>query len=124
MRKHLILLVDDDVWWRQACRRVLERRNYDCAEASSAEEAMEYLGDVQPSAVVLDFMLPGANALQLLHEMQSYGDTQQIPVILTTSLSQVVSQAKALEEYGVRMVLDKARLTPAQLATSLKVVIV
>jgi DNA-binding response OmpR family regulator len=121
---HRILLVDDDRWWGESHGRILERAGYECVIAGSANSAIEMIDDFVPTAIVLDVMLPGANGLQLLHELQSYDDTHQVPVILCSNLSAIRFQIVALQSYGVRMILDKSTVTPSQLIKAVKAVIV
>lgn len=119
-----ILLVEDDKWWAENCRRILERSGYEVMIAESAHAALQTLTVAIPQLIMLDFMLPGANALQLLHELQSYSDTQTVPVILCTSVSEARSSVTAFENYGVRFVFNKATVTPVQLVKAVKAVLV
>lgn len=119
-----VLIVEDDRWIAENHHRILSDAHFVCSMAHSAEQAIEALNDFQPDVILLDFLLPGANALQLLHELQSYDDTHVIPVILCTSLTEARQEAEAFEKYGVRMVLDKASVTPKQLVAAVTDVIV
>jgi two-component system, chemotaxis family, response regulator PixH len=119
-----VLLVEDDKWWAENCQRVLRRWGYAVSIVGTADEALQQLDEAMPRAIVLDYLLPGGNAMQLLHELQSYTDTRTIPVILCTSINEIHNLASALENYGVRRVFDKASVTPRQLAQAVKEVIV
>lgn len=113
--KRRILLVDDDAWWREACAHSLERAGMSVSHADSAMMALDVIDATRPDIIVLDVMLPGANALQLLHELQSYNDTRTLPVILCTSLRELRLHIKELEKYGVYHIFDKASMTPREL---------
>jgi len=119
-----VLLVEDDRWWAESCQKTLQRVGYECTIATTAESGLESLDEHIPQAIILDFMLPGANALQFLHEVQSYDDSHAIPVILCTSLNGIDKHSEPLEVYGVRLILDKATVTPQQLVKAVKSVIV
>ena len=121
---HHILLVDDDRWWGESYQKMLQDRGYTCLVALSVEAALAKLDERVPAAILLDFMLPDGNALQFLHELQSYDDTHGIPVVLLTGLSEAKGHESALESYGVRLVLDKATATPAQVIKAITEVIV
>ena len=62
---HFLLLVDDN---RPACDtlgRLLGRRGYATACVYSAVEALAVLRDLMPDLVVLDWMMPGADGLEV-----------------------------------------------------------
>ena len=84
-----ILLIEDDRWL--------------------ADSYMDVLNDYE--LIIADVMLERGLVFDLLHELQSYDDTSQIPVILCTSLAQRIT-LKDVKQYGVIAVLDKATLTP------------
>ncbi len=113
-----VLIIEDDAWVAENYHRILEEKGFSCLSVSTAARALEVLDDFQPEVIILDFLLPETNAMQLLHELQSYDDTRGIPIILCTNLADVREEADMLEKYGVRIMLDKASMTPAQLVTA------
>jgi DNA-binding NarL/FixJ family response regulator len=62
-----ILLVDDHAVVREGYRRLLERRAdlHVEAEASSAEEALQRLREIEPDLIVLDLSLPNMGGIEL-----------------------------------------------------------
>lgn len=118
-----VLIIEDDRWVAENYHRILSGTGFSCYAVHNAARAVEVLDDFQPDVILLDFLLPEANAVQLLHELQSYDDTHQVPVILCTNLTETRQEASALEKYGVRMVLDKASVTPKQLIAAVTDVI-
>lgn len=122
--KYSVLLVEDDPWLADAVEYVLRRADFTCRIASSAGEALERIDEQMPDVIVLDFLLPGINAMPLLHELQSYDDSHDIPIILCTSVRGLRDHKASLEAYGVRMVLDKATMMPQQIVQAVKDVIV
>lgn len=121
--KH-VLLVEDDRWLAETFRYVIEKNHLVCHVATSAGEALERIDDTLPDVIVVDFLLPGVNVLPFLHELQSYEDSHAIPVIMCTTVARLQQEAAALERYGVRMVLDKAEITPKALVQAIKNVMV
>lgn len=110
-----ILVVDDERWWIDLYKKTLEKEGHTVYLALSAQDALESIDGQTPDVILLDFMMPGGNAMVLLHELQTYADTKKIPVILSTSLSHAKNIAVDFEKYGVRSVLDKATVTPKKL---------
>jgi CheY-like chemotaxis protein len=85
--------------------------------ALSGQEAIDILDETKADLIVLDMFLPGGNGLQFLHELKSYDDTSNIPVIVCSANPGSFNK-KSLAAYGVLTVLSKATLTPAVLRQS------
>lgn len=119
-----VLIVEDDVWVADSHQAILQNAGFECKIAHSASDAIGVVDEFMPHAILLDFFLPAVNAMQLLHELQSYEDTASIPIVLCTSFSGAKKEVEALDAYGVRIVLDKSTATPKQLAKAVTDVIV
>ena len=60
-------------------------------------------------------------AFALLHELQSYDDTHQIPIVLCTNLADQFDK-KQLEVYGVKRIVDKTTMHPSDIVAAVKAV--
>ncbi|MGA0255295.1 MAG: response regulator transcription factor [Rhodothermales bacterium] len=78
-----IFLVDDHPLIRRGLRLTLETETdlMVCCEASSTEEAVSYLPELDPDIVMLDVSLPGASGLELLHYMIHNGFHWRVLVV-------------------------------------------
>lgn len=114
-----ILIVEDDDWLAEQYARVLTGAGYETAVALHALAAIQIIDDINPDAIVLDVLLTGSTAFALLHELQSYGDTGNIPIILCTNLAVDLS-VDDLEPYGVKKILDKTTMAPDDLVSALR----
>lgn len=120
MTKHpLVLIVEDDDWLAEQQARTLAAAGVTVQIAPHALAAMDMIDANVPDVIVLDVLLAGPNAFTLLHEVRSHTDLAGVPVILcTNSAADLV--AEDLAAYGVRRVLDKATMQPADLAAAVK----
>lgn len=103
----MIYIIDDD----EVMARCLARA---CGEAetavySNAYDAMSALDEHLPDLILLDVLLDGPDGFTFLHELVSYKDTADIPVVIITSLDVAKSDLSA---YGVVGVLSKDEMTP------------
>ena len=114
-----ILIVEDDKWLAEQHSLVITKAGFKATIAFNALEAITLIDDDCPDAIVLDVILTGSTAFALLHELQSYGDTGVIPVILCTNLAEGLD-LKDLSLYGVKQILDKTIMMPDDLATALR----
>ena len=68
---YVLVIDDDEAFFRQLLSDELERRGYMVLTARDASETFRFFeraaGDDAPLIVVLDLMLPGMNGIELLH---------------------------------------------------------
>ncbi len=122
MKKRSLLIVEDDEWLAEQQARVLTKAGYKVARSPHAMAAIDAVDDEQPDAIILDMLLTGSTAFALMHELQSYGDTSGIPIVLCTNLAGDI----ALEDvapYGVRRILDKTTMAPDDVVTAVRSVL-
>ncbi len=84
--RRLVLIVDDQVHFRELLAKVLEEK-YETIAASDGETALELIrehGD-DLSLILLDLQMPGMNGLDLLRILANDQDLKDIPVIVLTS---------------------------------------
>ncbi|NTW62448.1 response regulator [Candidatus Saccharibacteria bacterium] len=114
-----ILIVEDDQWLSQHFKRVLVAADFKVKVANHALEAIQSIDKTKPDVIILDILITGNNALTLLHELQSYGDTGVIPVIICSSIADELS-LEELRHYGVRRILDKVKMLPDDLVAAVR----
>ena len=69
-----ILVVDDDVLFRELVTTILTRAGYETVEAATGEEALDIAKRQRLDAVVLDVQLPGISGYEVCGELGSGGD--------------------------------------------------
>ena len=89
-----ILVVDDEPVVRDVVVRYLRRDGFTTLEASDGEAARALIEAEEPSLVVLDVMLPGADGLELCRWIRSRSD---LPVILLTARVEEADRIVGLE---------------------------
>lgn len=90
----MILIVDDDVKIVALVRRYLERAGFDTAEAYDGAAALEICRRLGPDLVVLDWMLPRLDGLELLPRLRQ---ETQVPVLMLTARIDVRDRIEGLE---------------------------
>ena len=117
-----ILIVEDDVWLAQQQARVLDKAGYKTTISPHAIAAIHAVDDVHPDAIILDMLLTGSTAFALMHELQSYGDTGAIPIILCTNLAADI-ELDDVKPYGVKRILDKTTMEPDDIVAAVRSVL-
>ncbi len=117
-----VLVVEDDAWLGELEGSVLEAAGYEVQIAPHALAAIDLVDQYKPDVILLDVLLGGSTAFALLHELQSYDDTHQIPVVLCTNLAEQFDK-KQLEAYGIKRLVDKTTMHPSDIVAAVKAVV-
>lgn len=90
-----ILIVDDSAVQAAQLKGILTDE-YDVSVAQTAEDGLRRASSESYSLILLDVVMPGMDGFTLLKKLQEEIITQNVPVILITSLSDVEN-----EQYGL-----------------------
>lgn len=107
-----ISIVDDSEVDRVTYRRYLESApnlNWNIVDCESAEEALDLCNRDCPDVILLDYLLPATNGLELLRELTQRLGTLPVIIMLTGQGNEAV--AVAAMKLGVQDYLLKADLT-------------
>lgn len=89
-----ILIVDDEPFNLDLLEQELEDQGYVIERANDGAEALEKVPSFEPDVILLDYMMPKMNGLEVLRHLREDEKYKRIPVILLT--------AKATQEDKVR----------------------
>jgi len=79
-----VLVVDDDEALRSVYSRVLMKEGYTVQLAASAEDALAYVKEERPDAILLDLRMPLINGVGFLYRLRQDPANQSIAVALIT----------------------------------------
>lgn len=85
MMSQKILVVEDNDRNRRLMRILLKSKGYEVIEATTGEEAMNYLKDQKPDLILMDIQLPHTDGLELTKEIKSTEATSDIPIVAVTA---------------------------------------
>ncbi|WP_019500638.1 EAL domain-containing response regulator [Pseudanabaena sp. PCC 6802] len=92
-----ILVVDDEPTNLDAIEILLSKSGYQLSYAANGHEALNYLAENQPDAILLDVMMPGLDGIEVCHRIKANPHWQHIPVIMVTALSAKEDLADCME---------------------------
>lgn len=104
-----VLIVEDDMVDRMACRRLFSRnQDYDfvLSEAETGREGLELIRSQQPDCILLDYHLPDLNGLEFLQAMLDDSGEITIPVMMLTGEDSAAVAAESMR-LGARDYLGK-----------------
>jgi DNA-binding response OmpR family regulator len=88
-----ILLVEDEQELARVVERELSEAGYRVVHVTTGEAALERVG-AGPDLVILDWMLPGIDGLEVLRQIRQ---TSPVPVLMLTARSQEIDRVVGLE---------------------------
>ena len=112
----MVLVVDDDPDVSLLCRLHLEQAGFGVSSAPDGMSGLVLARDERPAAIVLDFMLPDMDGIEVIGALQADPVTATIPVVMLTARAGDRDQQAAWEagvsDYVVKP-FDGARLAEA-----------
>jgi chemosensory pili system protein ChpA (sensor histidine kinase/response regulator) len=81
----LVLVVDDSITVRRVTQRLLKREGFRVAMAADGLQALEVLQLEKPSVVLTDIEMPRMDGFDLVRNIRSDTNLQDLPVIMITS---------------------------------------
>lgn len=109
MTTYKVLVIDDDRSARTLLDIMLKRKGFIPSLAEDAEEALILLNQDAPDLIILDYMLPGMNGIELCKTIRQRPDTENIPILMLSARGDmaIIEEAK---EAGATDYLSKPLL--------------
>jgi two-component system response regulator MprA len=92
----IILVADDDQKLLKMVRRTLIYEGFEVVTAQNGHEALAVMKDEPPDLIVLDWMMPEFDGLELLHRLRAAGD--DVPVLMLTARDAVEDRVAGLDK--------------------------
>src|SRR3954464_14397987 len=91
-----LLVVEDDRDLRESLLDLF-KDHYDVLSASDGIEGLAVALKEQPSAIILDALMPRCDGFSMVKELRKESETRHIPVLMLTALSDLTNRLKAFE---------------------------
>ncbi|MGH7771581.1 MAG: sigma-54-dependent transcriptional regulator [Candidatus Binatia bacterium] len=91
-----ILIVDDEPFNLDLLEQELTDLGYAIERANDGEEALKKVETFQPELILLDYMMPGMNGVEVLKELRKRGS--DIPVVIITAYGTIERAVQAMKE--------------------------
>ncbi len=124
IQKHskTILITDDNPFELDQIAHILREAKYKVLLAHSGEECLECLKKDIPDLLILDLIMPGMDGFEVLDEIRSNPDTQNLPVIIVTA-KELSDQEKIRLRGRVITVITKGKTNHEQLNLQIEKII-
>jgi DNA-binding NarL/FixJ family response regulator len=109
-----VLIVDDHAPFRALARALLQLEGFEVVgEAADAQSALDAVGRLRPSVVVLDVQLPDLDGFEVARRLAAAGDPPAIVLVSTRDSS---SYRRRLADSPARGFIPKSDLSGAAVA--------
>jgi CheY-like chemotaxis protein/anti-sigma regulatory factor (Ser/Thr protein kinase) len=96
-RKHTLVAIDDDPLAIELVRANLEPEGWTVFGAANGQEGIALVRERQPSAVLLDLLMPGMDGFQVVEALRADPETKAVPVVILTSKSMTQEDKERLQ---------------------------
>ena len=92
-----VLVIEDEQEVREMLNFSLGRSGFEVWETANAEEALRRLDGPLPSLVIIDWMLPGMNGVDLVRRLRRDKHTAGLPMIMLTARGEQADKLKSFD---------------------------
>ncbi|MEA2781726.1 MAG: two-component system, chemotaxis family, chemotaxis protein CheY [Rhodospirillaceae bacterium] len=103
----MILIIDDDGFYRTVIRRILEDDGHDVVEAQDGPEGVELYRQVQPELVITDMRLPGVDGGEVIRSLRSIDDNAKVIAVSGAATFYNVDFFELAKQVGADAILRK-----------------
>lgn len=92
-----ILMVEDDVAIREMLYTFLSSKAYHVIEAEDGQQALERLAETPPDLVLMDWMLPDRDGIEIVRYIRRQDALRELPVMMLTAKAEEIDKVKGLD---------------------------
>lgn len=113
-----IVIVDDDANFVQMATMLFNKANYDVFGASNGVEGLSLVDSTRPDLVIIDMLMPLMGGAELIRELRSRPQSQQLPILVLSHLERIEDKLEAFQagadDYVIKPVNPKELLARIQ----------
>lgn len=94
--KPMVLIADDNAEIRLFLKRILSTQ-FNCLIANNGEQALDVAINAKPDLILMDILMPVMTGIECVREIRKCAETQLIPVILLTGVTDEQTVVECME---------------------------
>ncbi len=103
----LILLIDDDEFYRRMMRRILEDARHQVIEAEDGEEGLGLYQAYKPALVITDMRMPEMNGIEVIRSIRAIDRQARVIAVSGASAFYNIDFLQLAKEVGANAILRK-----------------
>ena len=92
-----ILVVEDEPDIRELLDFAISRSGFSVIEAETAEDALKVLDRGTPELIIIDWMLPGMDGIDLAKQLRADELTKELPIIMLTARGEEADKLRSFD---------------------------
>jgi signal transduction histidine kinase/CheY-like chemotaxis protein len=96
-QKHTVVTIDDDPLAIELVKASLEPEGWTVLGAATGQDGLALIREQQPSAVLLDLLMPGMDGFEVVEALRADPETKSVPVVILTSKSMTQQDKERLQ---------------------------
>ena len=114
-----IMIAEDDQFLANAYRVKFEKSDFEVKLVFDGEEALAAIGEFHPDIILLDLVMPNKDGFTTLKELKASDTAKNIPVVVTTNLSQA-EDIKKVKDLGAIDYLVKSDISLGEIVDKVR----
>lgn len=114
MKKHTIILIDDDKFITDMYSEKLQQEGFNIFCANNGNDGAKLIALYKPDLILLDIVMPLGDGFYVLEEIKKNKETKDTPIIILTNLANEIDR-KETEKMGANDYVIKANSTPSKI---------
>src|SRR5512137_1419106 len=107
--KGIVMIVDDTPGNLALLSDTLSEAGYRVLVATDGQSALEQIAYLKPDVILLDVLMPGIDGFETCNRLKSDPDTEHIPVLFMTALSELDNLLRGFGEGAVDYLVKPIR---------------
>jgi DNA-binding response OmpR family regulator len=117
-----IVCAEDDKLMSESLIQAFKNAGFEATAAIDGEDAVAKIKAIKPDVALLDIMMPKMDGIGVVWELKADAETEKIPVVMLTNMSDTGTVSKILEA-GVTDYLLKSEQSIDQIVAKVQEVI-
>jgi two-component system phosphate regulon response regulator PhoB len=97
MKKHRILIVEDEKAIRDMVVFAINNDRFELIEAENGQQANKCINEQKPHLILMDWMLPDVSGVELVRRIKRDEITREIPILMLTAKTQEHNKVEGLD---------------------------
>jgi len=104
--KKKVLIAEDEELVSRLYQAGLKNSSFEVVIARDGQEALDKAREIKPDLILLDFMMPKLNGIQVLEQLRTGAEFKHTKIIMMTNLSgdedRELAKSKGADDYWVK----------------------
>ncbi len=92
-----IVCAEDDKLMSESLIQAFKNAGFEATPATDGEDAVAKIKAIKPDVALLDIMMPKMDGIGVVWELKADAETEKIPVVMLTNMSDTGTVSKILE---------------------------